>query len=178
MDKYFDASAQRKIERLRKLKGYFIATTNGCFDLLHAGHVQSLRTCLKQPGIPNLTALIVLMNSDASIRAIKGAGRPVYCEDHRLYMVRSIRGVAGAFLFGDKTPESCLKMIRPDYHFKGDEWAERDVPELDYVGKMVFLPHIHDVSTTMTIEAIKGNAFWRTRNGGEGENDLENGERS
>ena len=161
MDKYLGKDVMKQIERLRKWKGYKIATTNGCFDLLHAGHVHSFRTCLNRAEIPRQTALIVLVNDDASVRAIKGPGRPIYCEDHRLYMVRSIKGVAGAFLFGNRTPAACLKVIRPDFHFKGEEWEGRDIPERDYIGKMFFLPHVLEVSTTMVIEAIKGNAFWR-----------------
>ncbi len=178
MGKYLSEKSFAGIEYLRNCKGWKIATTNGCFDLLHAGHIHALRNCLREPEIPKHTVLIVFVNDDASERAIKWAGRPIYCEAHRLYMVRAIKGVTAAFLFENKTPEVCLKMIRPDFHFKGEEWEGRDVPELNYVGKMVFLPHVFEVSTTMTIEAIKGNAFWRTRDGGGNDDDLENGERS
>jgi len=153
--KYLGSKALRQIKYLRKCKDYKIATTNGCFDLLHAGHVYLLRNCLKKPEIPEKTALIVLINDDASVKAIKGPGRPVYGEDHRLYMVRSIKGVTAAFLFSGTTPEEALKSIRPDFHFKGVEWEGRDVPEKDYVGTMFYEPHLIDVSTTTTIEKIQ-----------------------
>jgi len=154
MGNYLTSEVLKRIEHLRNWKDWKIATTNGCFDLLHVGHIHTLRTCLNNDEIRERTALIVLVNDDASVRAIKGPGRPVYGEAHRLYMVRSIKGVTAAFLFSGLTPVEYIKAIRPDFHFKGIEWKGRNVPEKEYVGRMFYEPHLIDVSTTKTINNI------------------------
>lgn len=151
---YFTAEAKNSLE-YQKRRGWTVVTTNGCFDLMHAGHVLFLSSCLKYSGIPEKSILIVLVNDDNSVKTIKDSERPVYPESHRLYMVRALRSVTAAFLFGDRTPKRILSRIEPDFHFKGIEWKDREIPEKPYVGKMLFLQHFIDVSTSSTIEDIR-----------------------
>jgi len=151
---YINPGVLDLLDELRK-RSWNIATTNGCFDLLHAGHVNFLQSCLSHPVASPRTALVVLVNDDISIKRMKGPGRPVYPEEQRLSMIRALRCVHCAYLFSNPTPVFVLGKIKPDFHFKGEEWSNRDVPEESCVGKMVYLPHSIEGSTTSTIERIR-----------------------
>ncbi len=132
-----------------------IVTTNGCFDILHAGHVKSL-TAAKALG----DILIVGVNSNASVRALKGRQRPIVPEHDRAKILAALKPVDAVFIFREKDPKKWLAKIKPDIHVKGgdrkmSEIIEKDVVER-YGGRIVLLPPIRGRSTTNIIKKIRG----------------------
>jgi D-glycero-beta-D-manno-heptose 1-phosphate adenylyltransferase len=138
-----------------KAEGKTIVWTNGCFDLLHAGHVRSFREAKALGDI-----LVVGINSDASVRAIKGDQRPVVSQDDRAEVVAALEAVDYVTIFDEPDPVNVLSRVRPDIHCKGAEYAsgQRPVPERDlilgYGGEIRFLPRHPGHSTTGLIERI------------------------
>ena len=129
--------------------------TNGCFDLLHVGHVRSFRDARTLGDI-----LIVGVNSDAGVRAIKGDSRPVVNQSNRAEMIAALEMVDYVTIFDEPTPIAALERLRPDIHCKSAEYADgaRPMPEretvLGYGGRIEILP-LHDLpSTTEIIERI------------------------
>lgn len=110
-------------ERLRAA-GRRVVFTNGCFDLLHVGHVRYLRAAADLAD-----RLVVAVNDDASVRALKGAGRPVLGASDRAEIVAAIRGVAYVVVFGGLDVGRLLLLLKPDVHCKGTDYAEDSVPE-------------------------------------------------
>lgn len=146
-------SAVRIASRSRK-KGLCIVTSNGAFDLLHSGHVDSL---VRAKGLGDV--LMVGINSDASVRRSKGPLRPVLGARERASMVAALDCVDWVFVFGSNTPIPWIKKIRPHVHAKGsdraiDQIVERAAVEL-HGGRIKFLPHTGHQSTTMLIEKIR-----------------------
>ncbi len=134
-------------------KGKKIVTTNGCFDIIHVGHTRALRNAKALGDI-----LIVGINSDKSVRAIKGNNRPVVPERERAEVIAALKPVDAVFVFGDKDPRKWLAKVRPDIHAKGndrtmDEIVERDVVER-FGGKVVLLRSWKGGSTTDIIKKI------------------------
>lgn len=143
-----------KIVKKVKRQGLKVVTTNGAFDILHVGHVRNLEFAESFGDI-----LIVGVNSDKSVRANKGPGRPIVRERERAQMVGALKSVDYVFIFNEKTPISWLKKLKPDIHVKGrdrtiDQIVEKDV--LKKIGaKFVFAPFIKGQSSTKIIEKIK-----------------------
>ena len=108
--------------------GRSVALTNGCFDLLHVGHVRLLT---EAGGLADL--LVVALNSDASARANKGAPRPVVPLAERLEVVAAVAGVDFVTSFDEPTAGPLLALLRPDLHIKGTDWTPATVPERDVV---------------------------------------------
>jgi rfaE bifunctional protein nucleotidyltransferase chain/domain len=104
--------------------GRTVALANGCFDLLHVGHVRYLRAAADLAD-----RLVVAVNDDASVRALKGAGRPVLGASDRAEIVAAIRGVAYVVVFGGLDVGRLLLLLKPDVHCKGTDYAEDSVPE-------------------------------------------------
>jgi rfaE bifunctional protein nucleotidyltransferase chain/domain len=104
--------------------GLTIAFANGCFDLLHVGHVRYL-----QASAAEADRLIVAVNDDRSVAALKGAGRPVLSAVDRAELVSALRGVSYVIVFSDATVERLLRRIRPDVHCKGTDYTVDTVPE-------------------------------------------------
>jgi len=104
--------------------GRTIAFANGCFDLLHVGHVRYI-----QGAAAEADRLIVAVNDDQSVRGLKGADRPVLSEQARAELVASLRGVSYVVLFGDHDVERLLLRFRPDVHCKGTDYTVDTVPE-------------------------------------------------
>lgn len=129
--------------------------TNGCFDLLHTGHVRSLRDARNLGDI-----LIVGVNSDRSVRAIKGPLRPVVGQDDRAELLAALECVDYVTVFDESDPVRVLSLLRPDIHCKGADYAEgrRPVPERDvvlrYGGRIEFLPIHEGLSTSGLIKRI------------------------
>ena len=152
----------RTLEELTALRaswadsGKKVVWTNGCFDILHAGHVRSFRDARALGDI-----LIVGLNSDASVRAIKGERRPIICEKDRAEIIAALEAVDYVTIFDERDPVSILAKLRPDIHCKGAEYADgaRPVPErdtvLEYGGEIHFLPFHAGRSTTGLIERIR-----------------------
>jgi D-glycero-beta-D-manno-heptose 1-phosphate adenylyltransferase len=110
-------------ERLRR-EGKRISFANGCFDLLHAGHVRYLEGAREQGDV-----LVVGVNSDRAVRALKGAGRPLLPAEARAELVAALESVDYVIVFDDTTAESILRDLRPDVQCKGTDYSELTVPE-------------------------------------------------
>lgn len=128
--------------------------TNGCFDLLHPGHVDLLERARKLGD-----RLVVGLNSDESIRAIKGSGRPIQGQEARKAVLESIRSVDEVIIFDESTPERIIKEIKPQVLVKGGDWDVREIVGADvvssYGGEVHVLPLLKGFSTSSLVEAIK-----------------------
>jgi rfaE bifunctional protein nucleotidyltransferase chain/domain len=137
------------------LQGRKVVWTNGCFDLLHAGHARSFRDAKALGDI-----LIVGINSDESVRAIKGPLRPVSCEEDRAELVAALEAVDHVTIFGEPDPVAIISRLQPDIHCKGADYADGSklVPErevvLGYGGEIRFLPLYPGRSTTGLMQRI------------------------
>ena len=138
-------------------EGRRVVWTNGVFDLLHIGHLDSL-TAARALG----DVLIVGVNDDASVRRLKGPRRPLVPAAERAAMVAALRPADHAVIFGEDTPEAALARLRPDVHCKGADYAPPDgkpVPEREvveaYGGTVAFLPLVAGRSSTRLIEALE-----------------------
>jgi rfaE bifunctional protein nucleotidyltransferase chain/domain len=153
-----EASAFR--EELRS-EGKSVVFTNGCFDVLHAGHVQYLAWARAQGD-----ALIVGLNDDESVRRLKGDARPIVPFADRAEMLLALRSVDAVVGFGESTPETLLERVRPDVHVKSDQYRADELPErtvvLAHGGRIALAPHVAGRSTTDVIAAIV-NAYSRHR---------------
>ena len=108
--------------------GRTVAFANGCFDLLHAGHVRYLEAAAQEAD-----RLIVAINDDASVRKLKGAGRPILSADHRATLVAALRCVDYVVIFPEPTVGPLLDAVRPDVHCKGTDYTVDSVPEREIV---------------------------------------------
>ncbi len=144
------AAAWREEQRER---GRRVVFTNGVFDVLHAGHVEYLAWARAQGD-----ALIVGVNGDASVRALKGERRPIVPFAQRALLLRGLRSVDAVVEFGERTPEALLERIRPDVHVKSAQYKEEDLPErgvvLAHGGEVRLAPHRGGASTTDIIGEI------------------------
>lgn len=135
--------------------GLTVVWTNGCFDLLHRGHVRSLEAAKALGDV-----LVVGLNSDASVRALKGPARPVMPEGDRAEILAALRPVDAVTIFDDLTPVRCLEELQPDVHCKGGEYdgTDRTLPEREvverYGGTVRFLPMVEGVSTSRLIGTL------------------------
>ena len=118
---YRDLAAVLEVERRA---GKTLALTNGCFDLLHVGHVRMIREAAALADL-----LVVALNDDASTRANKGLDRPVLPLAERMEVIAAIAGVAFVTSFGEATAAEILAMLRPDFYVKGTDWTPDTVPE-------------------------------------------------
>ena len=107
-----------------KAAGRTVAFANGCFDLLHVGHVRYL-----QGSAAEADRLVVAVNSDSSVRGLKGPNRPILPEQDRAELVAALRGVSYVVLFGDPNVERLLRLLEPDVHCKGTDYTVDTVPE-------------------------------------------------
>lgn len=131
-----------------------IVVTNGCFDILHVGHLRYLQAC-KQLG----DILVVLVNTNASVQRLKGPSRPIVHESDRAELVAGLGCVDYVTLFDEDTPEALLEIIRPDFYAKGDQYNEDNLPEINTLRKIGtqvrFVPMVESRSTTSIIDTIK-----------------------
>ncbi|MHC4064487.1 MAG: D-glycero-beta-D-manno-heptose 1-phosphate adenylyltransferase [Planctomycetota bacterium] len=140
---------------LRRDRGETVVFTNGCFDILHAGHVDLLARC-RQEG----TLLVVGLNSDASVKALsKGPNRPINNQRDRAKVLSALESVDYVVLFDDPTPEQLIRRVRPDVLVKGQDWTEKGVVGREFVeaqgGRVVLLPLVEGHSTTGLIERVR-----------------------
>jgi D-glycero-beta-D-manno-heptose 1-phosphate adenylyltransferase len=130
-----------------------VALANGVFDLLHVGHVRYLQAAAREAD-----RLVVAVNSDASVRRLKGEGRPVLDERGRAEMVAAIRGVDSVVIFDDDTVGPLLERLRPDVHCKGTDYTVETVPEraivLGYGGRTAICGDPKDHSTRDLLQRI------------------------
>ncbi|MGI8440608.1 MAG: PfkB family carbohydrate kinase [Thermoleophilaceae bacterium] len=134
-----------------RARGGTVVATGGCFDLLHAGHVATL-TAARALG----DCLVVLLNSDASVRRLKGVERPVVPASDRAAVLEALAAVDATAVFEEDTPEAALERLRPDVWAKGGDYAVADLPEAELMrrigGRAVVLPFVDGHSTTRLIE--------------------------
>ena len=127
--------------------GEKIILTNGCFDLLHVGHVRYLRAAKELGG-----RLIVAVNSDASTRALKGEGRPRVPGEERAELLAALSDVDAVTIFDAPDVTDLIRLLRPDIHAKGTDYTEQNVPERDVViacgGRVAIVGDPKDHSTT------------------------------
>jgi len=130
-----------------------IVFTNGCFDIIHAGHVQYLQQAKNQGDI-----LIVGLNSDNSVKRLKGANRPINNQQDRKIVLEALRSVDYVIIFDEDTPYNLIKQINPDVLVKGGDWRVDEIVGSDIVlkngGEVKSLLFIDDTSTTSIIEKI------------------------
>jgi len=130
-----------------------IAFTNGCFDILHVGHVEYLKFSRRAGDV-----LVVGLNTDASVRAQKGQSRPFVVEDERARLVSALEDVDYVVLFDEQTPESLIRRVKPDILIKGEDWKEKGVVGREFVesygGKVLLAPLVKGVSTTDIVSKV------------------------
>ena len=134
--------------------GRKIAFANGVFDVLHVGHVRYLQDASRVADV-----LVVAVNSDESVRQIKGEGRPLMPEGERAEIVSAIRGVAYVTIFRESSPARLLQALKPDFQCKGTDYTEDSVPEAEivraYGGRVVIVGDPKDHSTTDLLDRMK-----------------------
>jgi len=145
---------KREISKIRKEKKK-IVFTNGCFDILHLGHIHLLKKAKKLGDV-----LIIGLNSDSSVKKIKGEERPIKDENTRAQILASLEMVDFVVIFKEKTPLRLIKSIRPDVLVKGGDWKESEIVGADFVksykGKVKRIKYLKGHSTTQIIKRIKG----------------------
>lgn len=128
--------------------------TNGCFDIIHRGHVEYLNQA-KSLG----KYLLVGLNSDESVRKIKGEGRPINIEADRAFVLSNIKCVDAVIVFNEDTPYNLIKAVRPDILVKGGDWKENMIVGSDvvknYGGKVYSLKYVDSYSTSNIIDKIR-----------------------
>jgi len=139
--------------RFLRAKGKKIAFTNGCFDILHFGHVSYLESAKK-----NNRILVIGLNSDSSIRKIKGPNRPIIAETRRASLLAALECVDFVTIFHEETPLRVIEALKPDILIKGADWKGKEVIGGDLVkrlgGKVEYISYIPGCSTTKIIEKI------------------------
>ncbi|MYW03597.1 D-glycero-beta-D-manno-heptose 1-phosphate adenylyltransferase, partial [Streptomyces sp. SID3343] len=139
-------SAFAHVRRVRAAGGRIVAT-GGCFDLLHAGHIRTLRAARALGD-----CLVVCLNSDASVRALKGPPRPFHSAADRCEVLAALDCVDGVVVFEEATPEALIEMLRPDVWVKGGDYSADALPEAalvaSYGGQAVTVPYLAGRSTT------------------------------
>lgn len=149
MKKFQDRQNLKKICQKLRSEGKRIVFTNGCFDILHAGHVRYLKQARKLGDI-----LIVGVNSDRSVSKIK-PGRPVNSERRRAEVLEALSMVDFIAFFDEKTPYNLIKALRPDLLVKGGDWKKADIIGSDIAKETRSLPYVKGISTSGIIERIK-----------------------
>ena len=143
-----------RVEALRR-EGRSIAFANGCFDLLHVGHVRYLEAAAAEADV-----LVVAINDDRSVRGLKGEGRPILSAAHRAELVAALRAADFVVIFPEPTVAPLLEALRPDVHCKGTDYTVDSVPERDtvraYGGRVAIVGDPKDHSTRDLLARIAG----------------------
>jgi len=149
-------SAESLIEELNwyKMRKQTIVFTNGCFDVVHRGHIEFLKFCKSQGDV-----LVVGLNSDSSVRAIKGRGRPINNQRDRAAVLAAMESVDYITIFYELTPVNLIRKVKPDVLVKGRDWEKKGVVGREivesYGGKIVLAPLVKGKSSTATIKKMK-----------------------
>ena len=150
--------AKNKIMTLAKLSAFVkkvkaggkkVVFTNGCFDILHAGHVSSIEFAKGKGDV-----LILGINSDASVKRLKGPSRPVNKQADRALIVAALQAVDAVCIFNQDTPLELIKIIKPDVLVKGADYKNKKVIGTEFAGKVVLFPLVKGRSTTNLIKKI------------------------
>ncbi|MEP6754081.1 MAG: D-glycero-beta-D-manno-heptose 1-phosphate adenylyltransferase [Chthonomonadales bacterium] len=136
-----------------KVSGKSVVFTNGCFDILHVGHARYLEAAREVGDV-----LIVGVNSDKSVRRLKGPLRPLVPEDERSEMLAHLDSVSYVCLFDEERPDALIDALKPNIHVKGGDYREEDLPEAEVVrrngGRVLIMPLVEGKSTTNIIARI------------------------
>ena len=156
MKKLVSRAELLKIANKLRAQGKKIAWTNGCFDIMHAGHVDYLEKARDYGD-----ALVVGLNSDQSIKALKGNSRPICSQEQRAKVLNALCCVDYILIFDDKSPLNIIRELKPEFYIKGGDYTidtidqnERRSVE-DYGGEIIILPEVKGISTTFIVEQIK-----------------------
>lgn len=153
-DKIISLEELTKEIQCAKQQGKTVVSTSGCFDILHAGHVTYLEEAKARGDL-----LIVLLNSDSSVRALKGNTRPIVSQKERAVVVAGLESVDYVCIFSDRTPCGIIGRVQPDIVIKGGDYAGKQIPEMDsvasYGGKVEYVNVVDGCSTTNIVEKIK-----------------------
>ncbi len=153
MDKIIGIKQIKKIRANLKKKKKALVFTNGCFDLIHRGHVEYLKKAKSYGDF-----LLVAVNSDSSVRKIKGKGRPLIPLSDRLFILSHFFFIDFLISFDEETPECLIKVILPDVLVKGSDYSEEEIVGADIVksngGKVITIPFIKGKSSSGIIEKI------------------------
>lgn len=144
----------KALSRLRT-KGKRIVFTNGCFDILHVGHIEYLKKARRLGDI-----LVIGLNSDRSVRRLKGPGRPINKECDRAKVLASLYFVDYVTIFDELTPEKLIRSLRPDVLAKGGDWKPEKIVGAGFVksygGRVAIIPFVKGYSTTSLIKRLGG----------------------
>jgi D-glycero-beta-D-manno-heptose 1-phosphate adenylyltransferase len=149
---------QERVAEWRRA-GARVTLTNGCFDVLHVGHVRYLRAARELGG-----KVVVAVNSDASVRALKGEGRPVMSAEERAEILAALSDVDAVVIFPENDVRALIREIRPDLHAKGTDYTAESVPERDEVeacgGRVVIVgdPKEHSATEIIRSRLTPGNS--------------------
>lgn len=165
-DKIVDDASLKNICRQAKAEGKTIVSTSGCFDLLHAGHVKYLEQAKEKGDL-----LILLLNSDASVKRLKGAQRPIVNQLDRAAVAAGLESVDYLCLFDEDTPCGLIRTLRPDIVVKGGDYEGKQIPEMDavheYGGRTEYVQMEEGRSTTGLLEKIRRTKDKNDGTGGE-----------
>ncbi len=126
-----------------------VVFTNGCFDILHSGHIKILDFCKRKGDL-----LVLGLNSDSSVRKIKGKGRPINNQKDRAIVLGALESIDAICFFSEKTPYNLIKLVRPDVLVKGGDYTKDEVVGNDIAKKVVIYPLVKGKSTTGVIKKI------------------------
>ncbi len=153
-DKIIKINDVEKITALLKMQGKKIIFTNGCFDIIHPGHVIYLSEAKKLGDV-----LFIGLNSDVSVKRLKGEQRPILNENERATILSFLEMVDYVCIFDEDTPYELIKLVKPDVLVKGGDWSIENIVGKDivesYGGKVINIPYLDGKSTTGIIERIK-----------------------
>ena len=140
-----------------RAQGETVAFTNGCFDLIHAGHIEYFDFAGSQGDV-----LVVGLNSDRSVRALKGPERPICPQEQRARVLSAIEAIDYIVIFDEDTPQTLIEAVRPDALIKGEDWRHKGVVGREFVeshgGRVVLAPLLKGLSTTDLVNRIRGGA--------------------
>lgn len=146
------------VRELYRTQGRTVVWTNGCFDILHAGHVESLTAARRLGDI-----LVVGVNDDAHVRRVRGPSRPIHSLSQRVAVLSALEAVDHVVVFAEATPAAALGLLRPDVHCKGADYAPphgAPIPEAEvvtaYGGRIEFLPMVEGLSTSSIASRLRG----------------------
>ncbi|NLY76292.1 MAG: adenylyltransferase/cytidyltransferase family protein [Firmicutes bacterium] len=147
------SALQKEIQKWRAA-GQKIVLTNGCFDLIHVGHLRTFREAKKLGDI-----LIVGINSDQSVQSLKGPTRPIISENERAELVAALKPVDHVIIFEELNVSDLLELVRPDYYVKGGDYSLETLPERDAIVrlniKLKIIPLVQGISTSELVKKIR-----------------------
>ena len=145
------------LQKLRKERKK-VVFTNGCFDLIHVGHIRYLQKAKEYGNI-----LVVALNSDESVKKIKGTNRPILSQQERAEILAALEFIDYVVIFDESTPLRLIKKLKPDFLIKGGDWTIDKIVGRDFVesygGKVIAIPTVEGASTTNLIERILEKLF-------------------